>query len=43
VDYNRYRLPRPIANQRWVRYGNDVVLVDVRSGRVVRTYNSFFF
>jgi Ni/Co efflux regulator RcnB len=43
IDANRYHLPRPIASQRWVRYGNDVVLVDIRSGRVIRSYNRFFF
>jgi Ni/Co efflux regulator RcnB len=43
VDANRYHLPRPAANHRWVRYGNDVVLVDYRSGRVAQIYNGFFF
>lgn len=43
-DYARYRLPRPgYGYQRWVRYGNDVVLVDTRNGRTVRVYNSFFY
>ena len=42
-DYARYRLPEPGRFHRWVRYGNDVVLVDVRSGHVVRVYNGFFF
>jgi Ni/Co efflux regulator RcnB len=43
-DYARYRLPRPgYGYQRWIRYGNDVVLVDTRSGRVIRVYNSFFY
>jgi len=43
-DYATYRLPRPgYGYQRWVRYGNDVVLVDTRSGRVVRVYNGFFY
>ena len=43
-DYNSYRLPRPgFGYQRWVRYGNDVVLVDTRSGRVVQVYNRFFY
>jgi Ni/Co efflux regulator RcnB len=43
VDPVRYHLPRPVASQRWVRYGNDVVLVDSRSGRVARVYNGFFY
>ena len=43
-DYATYRLPRPgYGYQRWVRYGNDVVLVDTRSGRVVQVYNRFFY
>ena len=43
-DYARYRLPRPgYGYQRWVRYGNDVVLIDIRSGRVARVYNRFFY
>ena len=43
-DYARYRLPRPgYGYQRWVRYGNDVVLVDTRSGRVIQVYNRFFY
>ena len=43
-DYGTYRLPRPgYGYQRWVRYGNDVVLVDTRSGRAVQVYNRFFY
>jgi Ni/Co efflux regulator RcnB len=42
-DWQRYRLARPYAGQRYIRYGNDVVLVDARSGRVIRSYNSFFY
>jgi len=40
---DRYRLPRVSGYQRWVRYGNDVVLVDIRNGRVVQVYNRFFW
>lgn len=43
IDADRYRLPRPVATQRWVRYGNDVVLVNVRTGRVVAVNNGFFY
>lgn len=39
----RYRLPRPASAHRWVRYGNDVVLVNTRSGRVMRVYRDFFW
>ncbi|TPG12153.1 RcnB family protein [Sphingomonas oligophenolica] len=43
-DYATYRLPRPAYGyQRWVRYGNDVVLIDVRNGRTVQVYNRFFY
>ena len=42
-DWNRYRLARPGRNQQWVRYGNDVVLVNIRNGRVLRVQNRFFY
>ena len=35
-DYGRWRLPAPRMNQRWVRYGNDLLLVNVRNGRVLQ-------
>lgn len=41
-DYARYRLPRPGFNQHWVRHYNDVLLVDVRSGRVIDVIRSFY-
>lgn len=41
-DYARYRLPRPGFNQRWVRHYNDVLLVDVRGGRVVDVIRNFY-
>lgn len=43
ADPYRYRLPRPSGYNRWVRYGNDVVLVNVRTGRVVQVHNRFFW
>lgn len=42
-DWATYRLPRPGAYQRWVRYGNDVVLVNTRNGRVIAVHNGFFW
>jgi Ni/Co efflux regulator RcnB len=42
-DPYTYRLARPGFGQRWIRYGNDVVLIDTRSGRAVQVYNSFFY
>ncbi|MFW2830636.1 RcnB family protein [Sphingomonas sp. ID0503] len=41
-DYGRYRLPAPGAN-RWVRWGNDVLLVNVRTGRVLQVNQGFFW
>lgn len=42
-DYARYRLPAPGHNHRWVRYGNDVLLINLRTGAVLRSYNGFFW
>jgi Ni/Co efflux regulator RcnB len=41
-DYARYRLPRPGYNQRWVRHYNDVLLVDVRGGRIIEVLRNFY-
>ena len=43
ADPYRYRLPRPHMNQRWIRYGNDVLLVNMRSGQVNSVYHDFFW
>ena len=43
ADPYRYRLPRATGVNRWVRYGNDVLLVNSRNGRVVTVYDRFFF
>lgn len=43
ADPYRYRLPRPNGVERWIRYGNDVLLVNTRTGRVVTVYRDFFF
>jgi len=37
-----YRLPQAPVGQRWVRYGRDVVRVDLRSGRVIQVFGQFF-
>ncbi|PNU02276.1 RcnB family protein [Novosphingobium guangzhouense] len=42
-DYARYRLPAPRAGHRWVRYNNDVVMINARTGRVVTVHNGFFW
>ena len=41
-DYARYRLPAPGRDLRYVRHYDDVLLVNVRTGRVVNVYRSFF-
>lgn len=43
ADPYRYRLPRANGVQRWVRYGNDVLLVNTRNGRVLQVINGFFY
>lgn len=43
ADPYRYRLPAAVGPQRWVRYGNDVLLINVRNGRVLQVINGFFY
>ncbi|SFS04418.1 RcnB family protein [Sphingomonas jatrophae] len=43
IDAPRYRLPAARAGARWIRYGDDVALVNVRTGRVLQVYNNFFW
>lgn len=43
VDYNTYRLPPPAYGTTYVRYGNDVLLISVRTGRVIAVYDDFFW
>jgi len=41
-DYQRFHWSRPGANQRWVRHYDDALLVNIRTGRVVKViYNAF--
>jgi Ni/Co efflux regulator RcnB len=42
-DWANYRLRAPGAYQRWIRYGNDVVLINTRTGRVLEVNNGFFW
>jgi Ni/Co efflux regulator RcnB len=35
-NYGTYRLRAPGINQRWIRYGDDLLLVNVRNGRVLQ-------
>lgn len=39
----RYRLPAATGAQRWVRYGNDALLVNTRNGRVREVIRGFFY
>jgi hypothetical protein len=39
----QYRLPAAYGSYRWVRYYDDVLLVDVRNGRVVDVIPAFFW
>ena len=34
-NYGRYKLRPVAANRQWIRYGNDLVLVNTRNGRVI--------
>ncbi len=40
-DSGRYHLAAPWPNLRWVRYGNDLLLVNVRNGRVLQVRRGF--
>ena len=42
-DPSYYRLPPAYGPYRWVRYYDDVLLVDLRSGRVVDAIHDFFW
>lgn len=35
-DYGTYRLRAPARWQRWVRYGDDLLLINARTGRVLQ-------
>lgn len=39
----QYRLPPAYGSYRWVRYYDDVLLVDLRTGRVVDVISDFFW
>lgn len=42
ADPYRFRLPRPVGNQRWVRHYDDVLLIDTRRGYVVDVLRGFY-
>lgn len=39
----RYRLPRTHPHHRWVRHYDDVLLINIRTGRVLDVHYGFFF
>lgn len=42
-NWDYYRLPRPAYGfYRYVRHYNDILLIDVRNGRVMRVYRGFY-
>ncbi len=41
-DYRRFRWDAPRANQQWVRHYDDALLVNTRTGRVVKVINNAF-
>jgi Ni/Co efflux regulator RcnB len=43
TDYGRYRLHRPGYNQQWIRYGDDLLLVNVRTGRVIQVLRNRYW
>ena len=38
-----YRLPIAGRYREWVRYGNDMLLIDIRTGEVITIYEDFFW
>ena len=44
INARDYYLPQPRHNyQRYIRYGNDVLLINTRNGRVIAVYDRFFW
>jgi Ni/Co efflux regulator RcnB len=43
ADPGRYRLPAAGQNMRWVRHYDDVLLINIRTGRVVNVHRNFFW
>ena len=42
-NYANYRLPQPGRFQTYIRHYNDVLLVNTRTGRVIRAYRGFYW
>ena len=43
ANYSTYRLPYPGRHRAYVRYGNEVLLINTYNGRVLAVYNDFFY
>lgn len=43
TNYSTYRLPKLSKNLNYIRYGNDVLVVNMTNGRVTRVYDNFFW
>jgi Ni/Co efflux regulator RcnB len=42
-DYNAFQLRAPARYQRWIRYGDDLLLVNVRTGRVIQVVHNRYW
>lgn len=42
-NYSAYRLPAPGYNLRYVRHYNDLLLVNIRTGKVANVYRGFYW
>ena len=42
-DYGAYNVRAPGRWQRWIRYGNDLLLVNVRTGRVLQVVHNRYW
>jgi Ni/Co efflux regulator RcnB len=42
-NISHYRLPAPGRNMRYVRHYNDLLLVNIRSGRIIDIYRGYFW
>ena len=43
IDWNTHNLPRPDSDAKWVRVGNDAVLIRIGSGNVIDRIPDFFY
>lgn len=42
-NWSAFRLPPPGRNLRYVRHYDDLLLINIRNGRVVRVYRNFYW